>query len=361
MIIKITPLDTLLFRTGRPFSKGEDTWTEVIFPPYPSTLYGAIRSFLIFHREGLKAFDDRKYSDDIGTPDTKGSLKIKGPILYKDNEMYFTAPLDLVKEKNNEHVPLEFSQKPPLFTSDYHLNNILIYKSREGIAEPEGWLSGIELKDYLKSKKERFPTIRSKEFFLYEPKVGITRERGTLTAKEGHLYRISLIRLKKDVSLISVVDGVSDLPEAGLFQLGGERKGAKFEAMKENVFGTLEDIELNFENRLFKIYLATPAVFNKGWFPKWIDEKSLEGNYNGIKLKLIGCAVGKPILVGGWDIAKRKPKPLQKAVPAGSVYYFEILDNSDSANIKESFHLSNISDINPEEGFGLALVGEVKL
>ena len=97
MVIKIRPLDTLFFRTGKPFTMGEDTWAESLFPPYPSTLYGAIRSFLIFQREGLKAFINGKYKDDIGTPDKKGFLKIKGPLLSKNSELFFPAPLDLAK------------------------------------------------------------------------------------------------------------------------------------------------------------------------------------------------------------------------------------------------------------------------
>ena len=56
MFIKITPFDTLFFRTGRPFSGGVDTWVDAVFPPFPSTLYGAIRSFLIFHMGTIEEF-----------------------------------------------------------------------------------------------------------------------------------------------------------------------------------------------------------------------------------------------------------------------------------------------------------------
>jgi len=58
-------------------------------------------------------------------------------------------------------------------------------------------------------------------------------------------------------------------------------------------------------------------------------------------------------------LANQKPKPMFKAVPAGSIYYFKILDNTTPEKIKETFHLKNISDINSEEGYGLSLIGEV--
>jgi CRISPR-associated protein Cmr3 len=51
---------------------------------------------------------------------------------------------------------------------------------------------------------------------------------------------------------------------------------------------------------------------------------------------------------------------MYKAVPAGSVYYFKVLNGVNSNKIKEVFHLKNISDVNPEEGFGLNFIGKVK-
>jgi len=363
MIIKIRPLDTLFFRTGRPFTVGENTWAESLFPPYPSTLYGAIRSFLIFQREGLKAFINGKYKDDIGTPDKKGSLKIKGPLISKGDELFFPIPLDLVKLEDKLN-PLVFTEKPQDFISDYPLSYVLIDKSESQSKGSEGWVTDIVLKDYLKNRETELSFVKdSTLLFLSEPKIGIAREKTTLTTKEGYLYRISMIRLEKEVSLIAEVEGVSGIPATGIIQLGGESKGAKFEKT-ENEFEMLRNIDLNLENKFFKIYFATPAIFKKGWIPEWINEENFEGEYpklGEIKLKLVCCAIGKPLHIGGWDIAKNRPKPLYKAIPPGSVYYFKILDNSDSLKIKESFHLKNVSDINSEEGFGLSIVGEVKL
>ncbi|MEN3047138.1 MAG: type III-B CRISPR module-associated Cmr3 family protein, partial [Candidatus Hydrothermales bacterium] len=85
--IKLIPNDTLFFRTGRPFTMGSENWSDVIFPPYPSTIYGALRTFLLFHREGnLSSF----YYPDIGSPNEKGSLQLFGPILCeKENTSFF--------------------------------------------------------------------------------------------------------------------------------------------------------------------------------------------------------------------------------------------------------------------------------
>jgi CRISPR type III-B/RAMP module-associated protein Cmr3 len=66
MWYEIIPNDTLFFRDGRPFSMGTETWATSIFPPYPSTVYGAIRSWLIFEKGGLKEFDEGKFKEELG-------------------------------------------------------------------------------------------------------------------------------------------------------------------------------------------------------------------------------------------------------------------------------------------------------
>lgn len=342
---------------------GTDTWAEVIFPPSPATFYGAIRSFLIFQRGGLKDFNNKGYSD-IGSPSAKGTLKIKGPIIYKDIEMFFPPPFDLVKEEKERRlmlILLNLIDKPNLFISDYSCEKILVNKSNKNVKEPEGWLSQTELKNYLTNKEDYFLTVPEKEFYEFEHKVGIARDIKTSTTKEGYLYRFPMIRLKKDTALIIDIECVDNFPENGILQLGGEGKSANFEKLNEDKLEELKNIDFKFENCLFKIYLATPAIFKKGWLPDWVDEKTLEGNFNGIRLKLVACAVGRHIPVGGWDIANRDHKPMIMAVPAGSVYYFKIMDDTNAKEIKGKFHFKNISDINPEEGFGLSLIGEVKI
>lgn len=60
MIIEMKPLDTLFFRDSKPFSRGEDTWADTIFPPYPSTVYGALRT--AWFKQNIKEFEYLKES-----------------------------------------------------------------------------------------------------------------------------------------------------------------------------------------------------------------------------------------------------------------------------------------------------------
>ncbi len=142
-----------------------------------------------------------------------------------------------------------------------------------------------------------------------------------------------------------------------MIQIGGEGKTAKIQRVSDPI-GNF-DVEL--KDKIFKIYFATPCIFKKGWLPSWIDENSFEGEYKGIRLKLICACIGKYKPLGGWDMAKNEPKHLRRVILPGSVYYFQILDDSNIEKIKDVFHFKNISDISPEEGFGLTLIGEVKI
>ncbi|MEO0297355.1 MAG: type III-B CRISPR module-associated protein Cmr3 [candidate division WOR-3 bacterium] len=360
MWIKIYPNDTLFFRSGRPFSMGSETWADSIFPPYPSTIYGALRTFLIFERGSLREFKSGKYKKDIGTPDKKGTMKIIGPFIFnsENGKTYLPSPLDLVMKKENKKKDKLFQisklKKPEIFYAEYPLEDILIYPKREQVESAEGYLDSITFKEYLQGQKREYSFISG--FYTTEPKIGIAREDITLSSKEGYLYRIPMIRLKKDYCFLVKFDGIENMPEKGLFALGGEGKTVKFEKINNNPLEDLENMNFELKDGIFKIYLATPAIFEKGWLPGWINEETMEGEKDGIKLKLIACAIGKFIRIAGWDMAKNEPKSMYKAVPDGSVYYFKVLSGS-LGEIKKVFHFKNISDINPEEGFGLSFIG----
>ena len=365
MWYKIEPLDTLFFRDGRPFSMGAETWANSIFPPYPSTVYGAIRTWLIFEKGGLKEFKESKYKEELGTPTEKGSLRIKGPFISLDEKLYFPVPNDFLKKKHgdksekNNLFYLDWIKKPKLFISEYPLEYVLINKKDFLLDQSDGFINIDSFKDYLLNNEKYLQFREKTEICMVEKKTGIKRSRETLSAEEEHLYRIPMIRLEKEASFFVDINGLSSYPQSGIVQLGADWKMVKIEKIEKDFGDELKKLDFQLNNRVFKIYFATPAIFKKGWLPEWIGE-NLEGKYNGIPLKLISCSLGKSILIGGWDLTYKKPKKMYRGVSAGSVYYFQVLDETPVEKIKESFHLKNISDINPEEGFGLSLIGEVK-
>jgi CRISPR-associated protein Cmr3 len=71
----LTPLDVLMFRDAKPFTPGERAWAGSTFPPNGHAIAGAIR--------GLLNRDESK-------------IKLKGPFLCRDLQLYFPRPLNYV-------------------------------------------------------------------------------------------------------------------------------------------------------------------------------------------------------------------------------------------------------------------------
>lgn len=378
------PFDTVFFSSGRPFSMGVDSWTEGIFPPNPSTIAGALRSYLILSRGTVSDFYNRGY-DDVGriTVDEKGekhfspgTMRIKGPLVF--NEKFkialFPIPLDLVvtKEKQKRQFKdshhrslytLEFLKKPDFVVyPDDKPSHILWWRGKEQVENVQGFISDIGMESYLNGEIEIGEFLERGEVFVFENKIGIARDRIANVTREGHLYRIPMMRLNNEIGFLVEVTNLSMDDGKGVSCLGAERKVAQLKQVdvSNNLFRTNKG-NFSLNNGLFKIYLSTPAIFEKGWIPNWLDENTLEGEKNGLRLRLEACVVGKPIKVGGWDLANEKPKPVFRAVPAGSVYYFRVINGKIEPDlVLRTFHFNTISDVLSEEGFGLSFVGSVK-
>lgn len=358
MIIKIDPLDTLFFRDGKPFTMGEDTWSNGMFPPSPSVLYGAIRSaYFSNHIDELEKATKRD--------DPTKNLKIVGVSVYlsdKDNKYnkYLPLPNNCVQKKDGKENVVSVPPMNELKDVKSSCPAKHALKSVENVGNVDGGLIEIDsLKKYLECSKDSFPSIlKMADRVLPEPKIGIGISKETGTSEESKLYRVDMRRLEnkneENLSLVIDFEGL-DLPGRGMMKLGGEGKAVSYQK-SEPINFSVDKSKLDGDR--FKLYLSTPAIFKNGWLPERIDENTLEGEYKGLKLKLLTASIGKPADIGGFDMKARKPKPMYKAVPAGSVYYFEII-KGDLENAFEVFHQKAISDIYPEQGFGIAYVGGI--
>lgn len=104
--------------------------------------------------------------------------------------------------------------------------------------------------------------------------------------------------------------------------------------------------------------LLTPAVFSGGWRPGWLDGDGCgqPPGCSGIQLALRAAAIDRWQPVSGWDLARGRPKAARRAVPAGAVYWFEVLQG-EVEQVMQALWLAVISDA-PEDrkqGFGAVL------
>lgn len=140
--------------------------------------------------------------------------------------------------------------------------------------------------------------------------------------------------------------------------LGGERRLSYFKKLPQNpvlTHATAQDIN---QAGGFCLTFLTPAIFERGYLPSWIDDKSKTGKLpSGATVKLTAVAVERWQAVSGWDSRDWKPKATRRAVPVGSVYWFDVsgqtLSDDDVAFLSQPL-ADNAYD--KADGFGMALV-----
>lgn len=385
MKLFLQPNDTFFFRDGRPFTKGEQSEGHSIFPPLPSTVLGALRTAYITEFGDLSLFYSGGMRETIGTPKSlNNAIRVRGVFLAnrRDNQMdrmeiFFPVPLDLVYKKDenrDNNTPLHLlTPQSKNFASNGTINNPLAWTTSESIdSDAAGLLRIGPIRRYLRGNDENLLLTSRTTIVERESKTGIARSRHTLSSEEHMLYRIDMSRFKNrdgNYGFVVEYECPRNLPQKGLLKLGGEGKSFVYQHSNYDVDPLSSDLEtvkrtIQSTGR-FKLYFAMPTIFQKGWLPSWLNNDTLSGEYPlenaaPISLKLITAAIGKPIPVGGWDMAKGEAKPTYRAVPAGSVYYFELMDKNRIDDLIASFHYQNISDERSEEGFGLTLIGIAK-
>jgi CRISPR-associated protein Cmr3 len=350
MDIRIEPLDTLFFRDGKPFSMGEETWADGYRLPPPSVLYGALRTAIatqngIPFAEVLEKLSKNKFS-------------IKGLHYKLAENNILPLPLDLVEHPKDIHIqeaeeeekryevkPLVVRPVPDgLVTKSQKKSKYLpIAQNWEQVEDlEEGFILVTELEKYLEGDLKTTLALKLRDFVPNEPKVGNGRNDLTRSVEDSLLYRTDMKR--SDILQIGVSFHLEGFQEGrSLVRLGGEGKLAQISAVRLPFKAIQKAID--FRGNRFKIYFATPAILREGVS----DLTNL-----GIQATLVAACVGKPVYIGGFDMVKKEPKAMYKAVPAGSVFYYESPDDISKLNDHQGISLS---DERKEEGFGIAYFG----
>lgn len=361
--LQINAADTLFFRDGRPFSMGEDTYAQGIFPPPPSVLYGALRTaFISANLAGEKLQILISQSENLRIH----NLFLKA----SDGNIYAPIPYDLFVDKSGEATFPKLKDKA--IASSIPTPQMLLHAQKEKPDNQARLVSLDILQKYL-HQGESLVTVESvplKDFTEKETKLGIGRNNTTRTSEEGQLYRVEMVRPAKweqerSLSFLVELDGIDISTETWL-QIGGDKKATYL--VEAGMRKKIDCPTFDKNEKRFKIYLATPALFKNGWYPKELFDK--------YELNLIAAAVGKPFPIGGFDIKARRPKPMLRAVPAGSVYYVEA-KSTDFANkaaqkihelhtisaFDSKYHFEKTQDDklpdSAQQGFGAVFIGKI--
>jgi CRISPR-associated protein Cmr3 len=361
--------DALLFRDGRPFAAELGALHARTLPlPLPSALAGSLRTIL---------GNCRRWNWNDDGPAQARSIPVRGPLLVREEEgkrvTLFPAPADALVGRSEPHAaPVRWPLAPcPL-------------PDGSGCDLPEGLLP---LDVPAKGKPEpgyRYWEWADLERWLCEPREGPAPEKiagpeledrlhvaidaETGASMEGQLFGTTSLSLGEQWSLAAAVSGADAGELTGIFPFSGERRLARIVPGEEGDFPAPGD---DLAARLrdaggVRLVLATPAPFRMGWRPGWVGARlegappAEEGDPLPVRLKLVAAAVPRRQPVSGWSLDRKQwgPKPVRWMAPAGSVYWFRVLEGDPGVLIEQAW-LRPVTD-EPQDrrdGFGLALWG----
>ena len=411
MWVLLEPEDVLLFRDSRPFTAGEDFRAEGRFPPLPPPVAGAIRSSLLQPalRAAGKTFADfadsarttpelQEIRDALGEADTMGRLHLAGPLVCRFTpgivdvvdaaQPLFPLPADLL----GQQVPRPSDGPPPGLRKPVRgLPGGLMPMT---IAAPQGagssgtsaetgeWLDMHAMTDYLTGAVRVTPERLDDAPTDEETRTGIEIAAGSRTVESGKFYTVQVQRPRwqsgkeKATGLLVQAQTPDGYPvRDGYLPLGGEGRSMYLRCLadyqpaldRDGARTAIAQAICRDEGR-FRLYLATPGVFAGVAGNGVIPSALAAGQHAGLRFRLVALASGKPVLVGGWDLARGAPRPLRRAVPAGTVYYGQLESPCVEAalHLLAQFHFRTTlqgEDALPEAayraqtGFGLTLVG----
>lgn len=357
----IRPLDPVMFRGNRSFGAAGEHG-ECQMPPWPSAFAGAFRAAMLGRDpEVLARFNKRtgpnssewqhldgRLGEILGTPADPGSFELTWASLAVESDGKWSPaiplPTDLViQEKDQcrksgnraeEIQSLLPAQAPAGSHTSYSLPLLPILR-QQGQAKPASgrWLPGKALQLYLDGQLPKAAkTIQTKDLYEKEVRVGVALDPATRSVEEGALYSTEAISFSPNAGFLAGIGGISDgdgrlLPAAGLLRLGGDGRGAEYRQLPD--FSPLTaPWEAIGSSRKFRLILATPGIFAQGWLPPQVEKKENEFRLqlDGFSARLAAAAIPRQIVISGWDIANWAPKPAERAVPAGAVYWFDQMD-----------------------------------
>jgi|Deesub1362A_J573_1020465.scaffolds.fasta_scaffold03851_8 CRISPR-associated protein Cmr3 len=353
MKLFLEPMDVWLFRDGRPFDAGSDHRAESLFPPPPSVIQGALRSYHLVVK-GIDLCDKAAIEATVGTSTRyPPGFRVLGPFIARLVEdrlpLYFPLPADAFKD-GDRFLALCPKMPPAELQAGIPTPMWLLPEKEPEKFEERVWVSLTALLEYLERGELKADDAayssgylaRPGDLYIRENRMGIRLRPDTRTTEEGALYEVEFIRPKPDVGLFVEVHGLDGWPLEGFMRFGGEGHGARFRQIDAPDWPP----PLDPLPERFKVYFATLAYFEEGWQPRNGDWGQF---FEGV-VELQAAAIGRYIALGGYDLARDFHKPARRYLPPGSVYFF-------TAKGKARLKSETITEDGAEIGFGQILIG----
>ncbi|MHB2148301.1 type III-B CRISPR module-associated Cmr3 family protein [Calditrichota bacterium LG25] len=348
------PFDVLFFRNNKAFDFGE-WYSEGFFPPLPSTFQGFVRTSILL-RHNLLTKGQVKWSEAkplIGDHENF-PLDLRGPFLSSTAAVggfYFPTPRDIIKEKDNNGS--HRARQIQLSQSSIETDLGPLYFAAES-----GKLKLLNFEQDFIRDQDLLTYRMTGKFCLTEEAVVFTEARFGIAlqankqVEEHRFYLTPYQRLNQHIALYFQLKSnkqIHDLTNQHS-RLGSEGRGAVIRATKRQLSLKMPDDfyrELA-KARRFKMIFLQPAILP--------EDFNLFNNLNGIAIgnvnvRLLYAATDQRLKISGVDFKNTSSNPaghksrnsknyklktMDNAIPEGSVFYFEILNDQDDATIAAS-------------------------
>lgn len=388
----IDALSPLVFRSGKPFGAQSDT-EDIIFP-LPSAAAGLIRTQYMLQNNFMLNYrpdqESRAVLDNEKAEELK-SIALRGFFLASQNQekikILVPKPTDAMYLKNKVTGQTELVRLVPMPSENTQTS---------GCDLPHEGLTPVSLLSDIKGKPQSGANYWEQEDFEkwqlgtslsfeeveqngikslpLETRTHVALNDETLTSDDGKLFQTASYdfaptrkahhqgwNTEQCGFIIASEQHICD----DIVRFGGEGRLSRLQKLKEKTVLPSEKLpsaESVFAAKGLKLTLLTPAIFSQGWLPGWIDTKTLEGTlpHTSITVRLRATALDRWQPVSGWDLHRHKPKAMRKAVPAGSVYWFEYLGGDLHTLTNIAHHALSDDQQDCQDGFGIVALSAWK-
>lgn len=388
--LELTVRDPIVSRDGRPFGAGQGNRMRAVDWPLPSVIAGSLRTAL--GKSAGRAFS-------LETAADLSHVSVAGVFPIVDCQIYLPAPQDCVVHSDGgplRAIPQKFEQSGGDWPQPKLQAVMLAHSDASEDFKPKSapaWWPLNRLAEWLVGNEVQFD-----QTFLQPPgqedrtHVSLLPETGA--ADEGQLFTTTGLALshlerygasaKQSYRERFAAIGLSTRVEArdwcgksvdslnGYHPTGGERRLVYWRAITNNPMWDCPDLIRTALDSTGKVrmVLATPAIFHDGWKPGWLND-DLIGSPPGsnVQLQLVGLTIQRWRAISGWSLARINdqgqldshgrpgPKPIRRMVPAGGVYFFEVVDGHPASLVDRWLQSVSDHEQDQRDGFGLATWG----
>jgi len=358
-------IDTCFFRDSLPYNASEGGYTVVRggFPPFITTLQGAIRTSLALER-GWRPDKKNSWPARLGGHDDLGDLQLRGPYLVFEEQPFFAMPLFLLKRKvkkdGHSDDTTDFIRLKPGGAVECDMGVVRLPELEEkapGAELPDGlYLSRSGMQKVLGGGAPALKELREGgSLWFEEPRTGLERDDDTCAAREGMLCNCIHIRPDKRLRIAVLVSGVPgdwEITPCRAINLGGEGRMAEIRIEQSIDFNTIIPPKFVLQPSADGVLRFTVILITPGWYEDIC--KVIREGPPGIPGRCVSACVGRAVQAGGWDLAGNMPRPLVPLLPPGSAWFFE----ANAAEIKKAtaLHGQCLGD-RAAYGFGQVLIG----